>query len=79
MPRFKSIGTTGTRNGLTEEQREWVEDFSIYKKNRVNVLHHGDCLGSDNEVATIFSRRGKYIIAHPREGVSAKRANSLFN
>jgi len=79
MPRYRSIGTTGSRDGLTEEQRDWIEDFSTYKKNQINVLHHGDCIGSDDEVATIFSVRGTYIIAHPGNGMIAMRANCIVN
>jgi hypothetical protein len=79
MPRFKSIGTTGTRYGLTEEQRYWVEDFSDNKNNIIDVLHHGDCIGSDAEVATIFSRRGTYIIAHPGHGRAELRAHCAVN
>lgn len=79
MPRYKSIGTTGTRKGLTEEQREWVEDFSSPKKNIVDVMHHGDCVGSDEEVATIFHARNTYIIAHPGNGRFELRANCAAN
>lgn len=79
MPRYQSIGTTGTREGLTEEQREWVEDFSAYENNQVGVLHHGDCVGSDNEIATIFSRKGTYIIAHPGGGPPILRAYCAVN
>lgn len=77
MPRYKSIGTTGTRDGLSKEQKEWVEDFS--DKNQINVLHHGDCIGSDDEVATALSFGGTYIIAHPGSGVAAMRVNCVVN
>jgi hypothetical protein len=79
MPKYKSIGTTGTRVGLTEQQRAWIEDFSTPRKNLANVLHHGDCVGSDDEIATIFSRRGTYVIAHPGEGVAEMRAKCKVN
>jgi hypothetical protein len=74
---YRSIGVTGTRNGLSEEQANWIDQFLIY--NAVNVLHHGDCVGVDEQVALKFADRKAYIIAHPGLDVMMYRANCKVN
>jgi hypothetical protein len=70
---YKSIGMTGTRSGLSPAQRTFV--LKWLENNSATVLHHGDCIGADDEVALMFSMAGSYIIAHPG-GIPAMRANS---
>lgn len=61
---YRSIGVTGTREGLSEAQTQWVNDF--LDDNTTNVLHHGDCVGVDDQVANLFfEHHSAYIIAHP--------------
>lgn len=59
------IGITGSRHGMTHEQRERV--FKMLKDNydKGNELHHGDCLGVDVEVATYAKSLGFRVICHP--------------
>jgi predicted alpha-1,6-mannanase (GH76 family) len=76
MTYWKSIGVTATREGLTSEQKQWV--VSYLNRNATGVLHHGDCIGGDEELAEIFSRYGAYIIAHP-SNMLAMRARSKYN
>jgi hypothetical protein len=63
MIRYKSIGVTGTRTGMTEQQEQWLMDFLT--KNTTHVLHHGNCIGVDTQVAAAFYAENVYIIAHP--------------
>lgn len=45
------IGFTGTRNGMTKEQRTVVEKF--VDDMPVTALHHGACVGSDEQMHRI--------------------------
>lgn len=76
MRRYKSIGITGSRIGLTHMQEYWVLNF--LDCNVANNLHHGDCVGADDRVAILFSQRGSYIIAHPGSSPSM-RAHCVVN
>lgn len=59
----KSIGMTGTRFGMTREQKE---SFLAFLSSHDNVrLHHGDCLGADCDAHDIARNCGAYIIVHP--------------
>jgi hypothetical protein len=76
MTYWKSVGVTATREGLSPEQNKWIKDF--LNRNGAAVMHHGDCIGGDEELAEIFSNFDTYIIAHP--GLSShQRANSKYN
>lgn len=64
-------GVTGSRNGFARDaQREGV--FKILS--RADCLHHGDCVGVDEECARAF--RGE-TIAHPPDNVSLR--SSFFS
>lgn len=41
------LGFTGTREGMTERQREGVAEF--LREHRPTVVHHGDCIGADSQ------------------------------
>lgn len=41
------LGFTGTRDGMTDKQRESVAEF-LYNQ-RPTVVHHGDCIGADSQ------------------------------
>jgi hypothetical protein len=66
---MKHIGFTGTRNGMTDEQRRGVEqavcdiiggDYEL----RV-AAHHGDCVGADEQFHDIAEQFGCVMIGHP--------------
>ncbi len=41
------LGFTGTREGMTDRQRESVAEF--LRVNVPSVVHHGDCVGADSQ------------------------------
>ncbi len=55
-------GYTGTRNGMTSKQRLHVRVLVRYV---ARVLHHGDCVGGDEEMHVIAKDRGLLIFVHP--------------
>lgn len=55
------VGFTGTRRGLTEQQRAAVQDCL----SRFQWLHHGDCLGADWEAHNIATALGLQVHVHP--------------
>lgn len=68
MTKFE-VGVTGTRNGMTDHQKNLV--FSTLSRIKEYwsepVLHHGDCVGVDVEVAQIAMDLGYTIVCHPPE------------
>lgn len=75
---YKSLGVVGTYDGLTQEQRNWINYFLL--NTLVRVLHHGDEIGACDEAAKLFASTGTYIIAHPGNALTVKancNANDL--
>ncbi len=62
---FKQIGFTGTRYGMTDAQKSFVEN--IMKLVAGEELHHGDCVGADEDSHYIARLLGMKIILHPPE------------
>jgi len=60
---------TGTRDGMTEIQKEVVRD--ILSEN-ATFLHNGAARGADAEAAEIANKLGIDVIAHPASGVKAE-------
>jgi len=58
-----TIGFTGTRKGLTEQQKTQLT--IIMRCLHDHDFHHGDCIGADAEAHRIAERAGKCIIIHP--------------
>lgn len=77
MTKYRSVGVTSTRKGLNEVQRLWVTFF--LKEHQVNVLHHGDCVGGDDELAKMFHQKGTYVIAHPAHTINKYKAKCQIN
>ena len=61
-----SVGITGTRDGMSFDQKIVVRQFlHSYRKKGARIFHHGDCVGADDEGQKL-ARKFKYqIIVHP--------------
>jgi hypothetical protein len=57
------VGFTGTRDPITEEQREWLH-FTLDNL-QVDEAHHGACVGADLEFHSACVRRHFVIKVHP--------------
>lgn len=77
MTFYKSLGTTGTREGLSDAQKDQLKEF--IRNHVVYTLHHGDCVGSDDQVARAFSDEGTFIIAYPGNSTTLHKAHSTAN
>lgn len=57
------IGFTGTREGMTDAQKEAVRDLLI--KFTPEWAHHGDCVGADADFHQICRDLGIRVKGHP--------------
>lgn len=57
------LGVTGTRSGMSEDQKLKVVEF--LDNHAITEFHHGDCVGVDVEVAQLARDRGIEIVCHP--------------
>ena len=60
-----SVGMTGSRNGLTAEQRQAAADWLLTIQ--PEWLHHGDCIGADAELDGIARELDIQTCVHPPE------------
>jgi hypothetical protein len=63
---IKAIGFTGTREGMTRQQTDYLTLLlaELFAKGAVD-FHHGDCQGADSEAHHIARAAGFRTIAHP--------------
>lgn len=61
--RMQIVGVTGTRRGITLEQTFGLE--KLLDDNFIIALHHGQCVGADEEAHKAALRRKMYIEVHP--------------
>ena len=66
-PMTTTVGFTGTRQGMTQEQKTAVRDLLLQL--RPTTVHHGDCIGADQEFHDLvrYYLTGTIIEAHPME------------
>jgi hypothetical protein len=70
------LGFTGSREGMTGAQKEWVRKFVAENTNSIDEVHHGDCVGADDEFDDIvreFAMAYCKVISHP-SNVDTSRA-----
>lgn len=77
------VGFTGSRRGMAPLARGKVQALlMLYFVHTIScTLHHGDCVGSDEEVEKLASDLGYYTMAYPASDVAerwlAKTASHL--
>lgn len=64
---MKALGFTGTRHGMTPDQRYTLA--SLLKAQSPFELHHGGCSGADFEAGVIAKSLGARIVLHPPIGM----------
>ena len=61
------IGFTGTRKGMTFEQKKQLVKYLLTVSKHDKEFHHGDCIGADAEAHRIAVQCGFSIYKHPPE------------
>lgn len=62
------LGITATRRGLTDPQRVAAFDLLVLRRELGAArLHHGACVGGDEQVAELAHELGYFLIAHPSD------------
>lgn len=61
------IGFTGTRQGMTERQFDRVASllYRLWQDEGAHTVHHGDCVGADEEFHQIAMDFGLHTVIHP--------------
>ena len=54
---------TGNRYGMSDDAKIKLTDF--IKNNKIDEVHHGDCVGADKEFHDICASNNIKIIIHP--------------
>jgi hypothetical protein len=67
MNKVRHVGFTGTRQGMSEHQKRALRMAmeAATLDGIENILHHGDCKGSDAEAHAIAVDLGWDIVIHP--------------
>lgn len=74
-----TVGFTGTQEGMTARQCDLLEEYLrgaleyARASNLRPVFRHGDCIGSDDQAATMARWLGFHVVAHPCT-IEAKRS-----
>jgi len=63
LPKYKIVGFTGTRHGMSNKQKEVVKNLLVSFE--ASVLHHGDCVGADSQAHKIAKELKLKICIHP--------------
>lgn len=62
------IGITGSRYGLTEKAKQWITTYLHDNSHKISELHHGDCVGVDEEIHNLVINNDYInikLIIHP--------------
>ena len=59
-----NIGFTGTRKGMTRDQRDVLMGLMRARRGLVTAFHHGGAAGADREAATLASTYGWPVVPH---------------
>lgn len=76
------IGFTGTQNGMTDAQKDAVNDYLVSWLGKQVIGHHGDCIGADVEFGAMCQALGYKIRirpGHDSKGRQPKRGYGFRN
>ena len=62
------VGFTGSRDGMTMAQKTTVQNWIAENCTEIDEVHHGDCVGADDEFDTMVRTYGMaycVIVSHP--------------
>ena len=65
-----AVGFTGTRRGMSTDQIDQLVD--LIQRLRPRALHHGDCVGADEEAHSVASDLDVRTVAHPPSNPRAR-------
>lgn len=65
------IGFTGTREGMTEAQKAVLFGMLLGFRDSIQ-LHHGDCIGADEQAHQIAIEMNVRVVIHPSDDSSAR-------
>ncbi len=73
------VGITGTRNGCRDEQLAAL--VTLIKELKPTEFHHGDCIGVDDQAATIADELEPrpVVVCHPPSDEKLRAFNKSFN
>lgn len=60
---YNTIGFTGTRDGMTDSQKKVLAHL-LYALG-AQILHHGDCIGADEDAHNIARENNVEVVIHP--------------
>ena len=63
IPETNRVGFAGTGKGMADRQARAVA--AVLRRLRPDVVHHGDCLGADEQFDAIAAAQGVRRVAHP--------------
>lgn len=66
-----AVGVSGTQRGMTEQQMSSFRRLLFLFDWK--TLHHGDCIGADEQMHQVAVERGMGVVVHPPD-VETKRA-----
>lgn len=72
------IGMTGSRDGMTDEAKSWLNSY-IKSTNNIENVHHGDCVGADTDFHNIALEHGLSIHIHPPKYSSNREFNKDYD
>jgi len=73
----KKAGFTGTSKGASPAQLKELEEKLVkLKEDGFDELHHGLCIGADEQCAIIAKRLGYRVVAHP--GLPKDPTNMMY-
>ena len=71
---MNQFGIPGTQDGMTLQQELTARRFIDWLSQQYSVLHHGDCIGADEEFHYLVRKYTKWrVITHPCT-ITKKRA-----